>query len=70
MNVLIVVGSLPLVVTAKYQPSKNTMRRRKLMLKNFLATIWLIVGSILWISLSAMSPQMGLEEIGELSEGE
>ena len=34
-------------------------------IKNILATIWLIVGSIFWISLSAMSPQMGLEEIGE-----
>ena len=39
-------------------------------IKNILATIWLIVGSILWISLSAMSPQMGLEEIGELIKGE
>lgn len=36
-------------------------------IKNILATIWLIGISIIWVLLSSMSPQMGLDEIGENS---
>ena len=40
-------------------------------IKNILATLWLIVGAIFWVFLSSICPQLGLEEIGELSvEGE
>lgn len=34
-------------------------------IKNILATLWLIGISIIWVLLSAICPQLGLEEIGE-----
>lgn len=39
--------------------------------KNILATIWIIGCIPFWVLLSTICPQLGLEEIGELSvEGE
>jgi len=35
------------------------------MIKNILATIWLIYGAIFWVLLSSICPQIGLDEIGE-----
>ena len=40
-------------------------------IKNILATIWLIwPATIFWMFLSTLSPQMGLEEIGEAENNE